>query len=68
VASSIYIRALLRGTTLRPLTEAGTADDNKIGLKDEITGSKSRERNRYDVTIQPGLNKTNVFLFVNVIK
>jgi len=33
VTSSIYNRALLRGTTLRPLMEADTADDNKIGLK-----------------------------------
>jgi len=48
VTSSIYIRALLRGTTLRPLMEADTADGNKIGLKDEITGSNSRERERSD--------------------
>jgi len=41
VTSSVYIRALLRARqlkTLRPLIEADTADDNKIGLKDEITG------------------------------
>jgi len=36
VTSSIYIRALLRGTTLRPLMEKDTADVNKIGLKDEL--------------------------------
>jgi len=48
VTSSIYIRALFRGTTLRPLMEAATADDNKIGLKDGITGSNSKERDRSD--------------------
>jgi len=50
VSSSIYIRALLRGTctSLRPLMEADTADDNKISLKYELTGSNSRQRNIYD--------------------
>jgi len=47
MASSIYIRALLRGTTLGPLMEADSADDNNIALKDEITGSNSRERDWY---------------------
>jgi len=28
MTSSIYIRVLLRGTTLRPLMEADTADDD----------------------------------------
>jgi len=36
------------GTTLRSLMEADTVDDNKIGLKDGITGSNSRERDRSD--------------------
>jgi len=40
MTSSIYIR----GTTKRPQMEAGTAYHNKIGLKNEISGSNSRER------------------------
>jgi len=36
VTSSIYIRTLLRGTTLRPLMEKDTADVNMIGLKGEL--------------------------------
>jgi len=39
VISSIYIRALIRGTTLRPLMEKDTADDKKIDLKDVTPGS-----------------------------
>jgi len=41
VTSSIYIWALLRGTMLRPPKDADTSDDNKIGLKYEVTGSNS---------------------------
>jgi len=44
VTSSIYMRALLRGTTLRPLMEADAADANLIGLNGEIPDSSARER------------------------
>jgi len=50
--SSIYIWTLLSGTTLQLLNEEDMADDNTIGLKDEMPGCSSRERDTSDFSRQ----------------